>query len=458
VDIEMKGRGIKKMGDIIVVGGGLAGAEAAWQIAERGGKVELVEMRPCKMTPAHKTHFLAELLCSNSLKSDVNISAPGLLKKEMRLLDSLIIKVADETRIPAGTALAVDRHRFASKITHMIETHKNISVVRKEFQELSSDNITIIASGPLTSIDLQNKIQDILGKESLFFYDAISPIIDGDSIDYEKVFFASRYNKGGADYLNCPLSKEQYIDFYNELIEGDIVPLKDFEKEMFFEGCLPIEELARRGEKALAYGPLKPVGLKDKNGLRPFAVVQLRKENKEGKTYSMVGFQTRLTYQEQKRIFRMIPGLEKVRFLQYGSRHRNTYINSPLILNEHLQVKFLPHIFIAGQLTGVEGYIESASMGLIAGINAIRFLRGDDLFVPPPTTAIGSLIRFITGSHSSQFQPTNINFGLFPSLNSNNISKSKRKIFIVERAMKDIQKWSIIINKQNKNTLLKVLV
>lgn len=445
------------MDDITVVGGGLAGAEAAWQIAEKGGKVKLFEMRPCKMTPAHKTHFLAELLCSNSFKSDVKMSASGLLKEEMRLLNSLIIKVADETKIPAGTALAVDRHRFASRITHMIETHKNISVVRREFREIKSDIITIIASGPLTSIDLQKKIQDIVKKESLFFYDAISPIIDGDSIDYKKVFFASRYDKGGDDYLNCPLSKEQYIDFYNELSEGDIVPLKDFEKEMFFEGCLPIEELARRGEKTLAYGPMKPVGLTDKNGLRPFAVVQLRRENKEGKAYSMVGFQTRLTYPEQKRIFRMIPGLEKAQFLKYGSMHRNTYINSPLVLNEHLQISCLPHIFIAGQLTGVEGYIESASMGLITGINALRFSRDDDLFTPPPTTAIGSLIRFITEGYSSKFQPTNINFGLFPGLNSKNMPKSKRKIFVVERAMKDMQKWGIIINKQNKNITLKIL-
>lgn len=436
--------------DIIIIGGGLAGSEAAWQIAEHGGRVKLFEMRPGKMTPAHLTPFLGELLCSNSLKSNSKITASGLLKEEMRLLHSLIIHAADRTRVPAGEALAVDRNCFAAKITRLIENHKNIQVKREEIKEIPEEAITIIASGPLTSDSLQAKIQEMIGRESLFFYDAISPIIDGDSIDYKKAFFASRYDKGGEDYLNCPLSKKEYIDFHRELLEAKTAPLRDFEKGVFFEGCLPVEELARRGEMTLAYGPLKPVGLKDKSGIRPFAVVQLRREDRKGMAYNMVGFQTRLTYPEQKRVFRKIPGLKNADFLRYGSVHRNTYINSPLILNHHLQMIHKPRLFFAGQITGVEGYSESASMGLMAGLNALRLLNGEELSAPPSTTALGSLLRFVSeGGHTPRFQPTNIHFGLFPDLNLKDIPKRERKRFIVERAIHDMQEWCII-NKKNK--------
>ena len=432
------------MDDIIVIGGGLSGCEASWQIAERGGKVKLYEMRPKKMSPAHKTPYLAELLCSNSLKSDSKTNAPGLLKEEMRMLDSLILKTADETRVPAGSALAVDRDAFSKKITFAIENHQNISVIREEIKEIPKDAVSIVASGPLTSHDLHETIKGLVGQESLFFYDAISPIIDGDSVNHEKAFFASRYDKGDKDYLNCPLTREEYFDFCKEIIKSEPVPLKDFEKGMFFEGCLPVEELARRGEMTLAFGPLKPVGLKDKDGLRPYAVVQLRKEDREGSAYNMVGFQTRLSYPEQKRIFRMIPGLEKAEFLRCGSMHRNTYINSPLVLGPYLQFRDKPRLFLAGQLTGVEGYIESTAMGLIAGINALRLLHGEDMLLPPETTALGSLIKYVTETEPLRFQPSNIHFGLFPKIDGKKVPKKEKKGLIVERAMKDMEEWSII--------------
>jgi methylenetetrahydrofolate--tRNA-(uracil-5-)-methyltransferase len=436
------------MDDILVIGGGLSGCEASWQIAERGGKVTLCEMRPAKMTPAHKTGLLSELLCSNSLKSDILTNASGLLKKEMRRLDSLILLAADKTSVPAGGALAVDRQLFSSFISSKIENHENITALREEVMEIPKDRITIIASGPLTSDSLHQKIEEILGRESLFFYDAISPIIDGESIDYEKAFFASRYDKGENDYLNCPLSRDEYFAFLQEIRKSEPVPLRDFEKKVFFEGCLPIEEMARRGEMTPAFGPLKPVGLADREGERPFAVVQLRKEDKEGRAYNMVGFQTRLTYPEQKRIFRMIPGLEEVQFLRYGSMHRNTYIDSPSCLNPFLQLKERPSLFFAGQLTGVEGYIESTAMGWMAGVNALRLQRKEELLTPPPATALGSLIGHITQpAGASRFQPSNIHFGLFPPVEEKKIPRKEKKRFIVERAMTDMQKWSIMVKK-----------
>ncbi len=413
------------MGDIIVVGGGLAGVEAAWQAACRGSEVELYEMRPQKMTPAHKTGKLAELVCSNSLRAFSLENAAGLLKEEMNKLGSLIMKQAETHKVPAGGALAVDRENFADHITAEIEAHPRIEIKREEFHNLNIDKPLVIASGPLTSENLVKEVVRLTGSELLYFYDAAAPIVTYDSINHDKVFRASRYDKGTADYLNCPMDEEQYKRFYEALVEGEVVEMKEFEKKVHFEGCMPVEVLAKRGYDTLRYGPLKPVGLKDpKTGEIFYAVVQLRQDDKEGQLYNLVGFQTQLKWPEQKRIFRLIPGLEGAEFVRFGVMHRNTYVNSPSILTPTYQLKEDPHIFLAGQITGVEGYIESASSGIVAGINAHKVANGQKPLVFPTDTAHGALANYITSADPKNFQPMNINFGLLPTVSQ----KSKKKI------------------------------
>lgn len=379
---------------LIIIGGGLAGSEAAWQAASRGIKVVLFEMRPKIFTPAHKTSYLAELVCSNSLKSTSLATAGGLLKEEMKMLNSLIIKVAEETRVPAGEALAVDRNLFAERITNILKEHPLIEIVNEEVKAIP-DEPAIIATGPLTSPSLSQEIEKLTGKQHLYFYDAVSPIVFKDSIDFSKVFIASRYGKGEPAYINCPLDEEEYFAFWRALREAEKVPLEPFEEPKFFSACMPIEEIAEKGELALAYGPLKPVGL-EIDGKKPFAVAQLRREDISDTLYSLVGFQTRLTFPEQRRVFRMIPGLENAEFARYGKIHRNTYINSPLFLEPTFQFKDKSYLFFAGQITGVEGYVESAASGLIAGINASRLLRELPPLIFPRETMLGALSHYVS--------------------------------------------------------------
>lgn len=425
----------------MVIGAGLAGCEAAWQIAKRGGSVALFEMKPHAYSPAHHSPYLAEIVCSNSFKSESLVNGPGVLKEEMSGLDSLILKTARETRVPAGDSLAVDREAFSQQITQTLEGLENVEIVRKEVATLSREEMTILATGPLTSEALSREIQRLTGSHRLFFYDAISPIVTSDSIDFEKAFKASRYQKGGKDYINLPMDEETYDRFVDALNRAEKVSFRDFERNYFFEGCLPVEELAARGKDTLAFGPLKPVGLIDpRTGKRPFAVVQLRQEDRFETLYNLVGFQTRLKHEEQKRVFRMIPGLQKAEFVRLGSMHRNTFIDSPRLLKESLQLKGHPQLFFAGQMTGVEGYLESAAMGLLAGINALRVLRGMDPVVPPPTTAIGALVHHITHSQTLPFQPMNINFGLFPPLAGKARGREKRGL-LAKRALEEMEKW-----------------
>ncbi len=428
--------------DVVIIGGGLAGSEAAWQAANHGAKVTLYEMRPKESTQAHKTGFLAELVCSNSLGSGDILNAPGILKEEMRRLNSLIIRVADEVRVPAGSALAVDRDQFAQGVTRALEGHPNIRIIREEVTEIPTDCVCIVATGPLTSDALARAIQTLTHSKHLYFFDAISPIIDADSIDMTKVFRASRYDKGGADYLNCPMDQATYDAFYDAMMKAEKVQPKEFEKTPYFEGCIPIEVMAERGRQTMLFGPLKPVGLEDpKTGARPHAVVQLRPENKHGSCYNMVGFQTKLTYPEQRRVFRMIPGLEQAEFLRFGSLHRNTFVNSPQLLRDTLQLKVRGTAFFAGQLVGVEGYTESAAMGGLAGINAARGLAGLPLLTPPPTTAHGSLVTYITTADPRHFQPINTNFGLFPPLAARIRDKDQKRQRIGQRALEDLEAW-----------------
>ena len=428
--------------DIIVIGGGLAGSEAAWQAATRGAKVTLYEMRPKEGTPAHKTDYLAEIVCSNSLGSNDQFSAPGILKNEMRQLNSLIIRVADEVKVPAGSALAVDRDQFALRVTRALESHPNIRILREEVQVIPDDALCIVATGPLTSPSLSSSMSELTNSKHLYFFDAISPIIDADSIKREQVFRASRYNKGTADYLNCPMDKATYDNFYDALSQADRVQSKDFEKIPYFEGCLPIEVMAERGRQTLLFGPLKPVGLiNPQTGKRPYAALQLRPENRHESCYNMVGFQTKLTYPEQRRVFRMIPGLEEAEFLRCGSIHRNTFVNSPKILTETLQLRSRETIFFAGQLIGVEGYVEAAASGGLTGINAARKLAGGSLAIPPPTTAHGALIHYITTSDPRYFQPINTNFGLFPPLPHPIRDKQEKRRLIKERALEEFTGW-----------------
>jgi len=426
--------------EIIIAGGGLAGSEAAHAAAKTGVRVRLYEMRPLKPSPAHNTGDLGELVCSNSLKSDSLDNASGILKEEMRHLGSLVLEAAERTRVPAGKALAVDRAAFAQYITESIEKNPLIELVREEFYSIpdTPDTPLIIATGPLTSEPLAQEIRRLTESDRLYFYDAISPIIDGDSIDYSRVYRASRYEDGETgegDYLNCPLNKEEYYALVEEISGAEKVETRDFEKGIYFESCLPVEEIVERGRDTLRFGPARPVGLRDpRTGSLPYAVLQLRAENRERSMYNMVGFQTKLRYPEQRRIFRMIPGLEKAEFMRYGSVHRNTYIDSPRLLRETLQLIKNDNIFFAGQIVGVEGYIESAAMGIIAGINAARMSRGESPVVPPPETATGSLLRYISDGSVKNFQPMNINFGLFPPPGEK-IPKSLRKSCIAERAL-----------------------
>ncbi|HSB43703.1 MAG TPA: methylenetetrahydrofolate--tRNA-(uracil(54)-C(5))-methyltransferase (FADH(2)-oxidizing) TrmFO [Nitrospira sp.] len=428
--------------DIVIIGGGLAGSEAAWQAANRGARVTLYEMRPKEMTQAHNTGGLAELVCSNSLGSVDVLNAPGILKEEMRRLNSLIIKVADEVRVPAGSALAVDRDQFSFKVTQALESHSNIRIRREEVTEIPTDCLCIIATGPLTSDKLSQAIAQLTHSNHLYFYDAISPIVDAESINMDIAFRASRYDKGGDDYLNCPMDEATYNKFYDALLAAEKVQPKDFEKTPYFEACLPIEVMAERGRQTMQFGPLKPVGLEDpRTGVRPYAVVQLRTENAYRSCYNMVGFQTKLTYGEQKRVFRMIPGLEQAEFLRYGSLHRNTFINSPRLLRDTLQFKARGTLFFAGQLVGVEGYTDSAAMGGLAGINAARGLAGLPLVAPPPTTAHGCLLSYITTADPRHFQPMNTNFGLFPPLASPVRDKERKRQLISQRALEDHAAW-----------------
>jgi methylenetetrahydrofolate--tRNA-(uracil-5-)-methyltransferase len=429
------------MNPIVVIGAGLAGCEAAWQIAKRGGKVTLYEMKPEVYSPAHRSPFFAEIVCSNSFKSESLENGPGVLKKEMELLESLILKTARETRVPAGDSLAVDREAFSEKMTQIMEKLENVEIIRKEISAIPENGITIIATGPLTSEALGREIQGITGDRHLFFYDAISPIVTADSIDFGKVFKASRYGKGGDDYVNCPMGEDEYYRFVSALNQAEKVPIRHFERRYLFEGCLPVEELAARGKDTLAFGPLKPVGLIDpKTGRQPFAVIQLRQEDHFGTLFNLVGFQTRLKHEEQKKVFRMIPGLERAEFVRLGSVHRNTFIDSPRLLKESLQLRDRPNLFFAGQITGVEGYMESTAMGLLAGINAFCEARGRDPVFPPTTTAIGALIHYITHSQTIPFQPININFGLFPSLQGKARGRERRRL-LAERALNEMKKW-----------------
>lgn len=428
--------------DVVIIGGGLAGSEAAWQAATRGARVTLYEMRPKEGTPAHKTGHLAELVCSNSLGSADILNAPGILKEEMRRLNSLVLRVADEARVPAGSALAVDRDLFSQRITQALEGHPNIRIFREEVKEIPLDSLCIIATGPLTSEPLANALRALTHSTSLYFFDAISPIIDSESINMERVFRASRYDKGSDDYLNCPMDQAVYEAFYEALLTAEKVQPKEFEKITYFEGCLPIEVMAERGPQTLLFGPLKPVGLVDpRTNTRPHAVVQLRAENQHRSCYNMVGFQTKLTYPEQRQVFRKIPGLEQAEFLRYGSVHRNTFVNAPLLLRNTLQLKARGTTFLAGQLVGVEGYTESAAMGGLAGINAVRGLAGLPLVTPPPATAHGSLVTYITTSDARHFQPINTNFGLFPPLPHRIRGKDEKRRLVGQRALEEFEAW-----------------
>ena len=430
------------MKKIAVIGAGLAGSEAAFKIAEEGFNVDLYEMRPVKKTPAHRTQNFAELVCSNSLGGKDLTTGAGLLKEEMKILGSVTIPVAEEFSVPAGGALAVDREKFSKKITDIVENHPNIKVIRKEITKLPEDyDFIIIATGPLTSEDLSKEIQKITGAEYLYFYDAIAPTVDAETVDYSKGFWGDRYGKGEGDYFNCVLTEGEYELFYNELLKGEQVPLKDFERAVFFEGCLPIEEIARRGKQTLLFGPMKPVGLTDpKTGKQPFAVVQLRKENREGTLLSMVGFQTKLKYPEQKRIFRLIPALKNAVFVRLGSIHRNTFIQSQKVLRPTLQLKKDPKILFAGQITGVEGYAASAATGILAGINVSRMLRGQEPVVPPETTMLGGLIKYIT-EPKEELQPMNPNFALLPDLDKKIKNKRKRKLLKAQRAIQNMKRF-----------------
>jgi methylenetetrahydrofolate--tRNA-(uracil-5-)-methyltransferase len=440
------------MKEITVIGGGLAGVEAAWQAANTGVKVTLFEMRPVHQTPAHRTDKLAEIVCSNSLKSDEPGTASYLLKEELRRGCSLVMEVAAETRVPAGAALAVDRHRFAELITRRIEEHPQIEIVRDEVTSVP-ESISIIATGPLTSEALTAEVMRITGSDQLYFYDAIAPIVSADSIDTSIAFRAARYDKGGDDYLNCPFDDEQYLKFYAELVAAQSVPLQRFEETHWFEACLPIEELARRGIDTLRFGPMKPVGLRDpRTGREPYAAVQLRQENLMADAYSLVGFQNHLRYGEQARVLRVIPGLENAEFLQFGQIHRNTYICSPRVLLPTMQMRERPNVFFAGQITGVEGYVESVAIGWLAGLNAARLAHEKDLIEAPVSGAIGALAHYVSQTDKKNFQPVNITFALLPPLPEPEQRRVRKKRQRRERqidiALKEWDEWL----KQNFNS------
>lgn len=429
---------------ITVIGAGLAGSEAAWQLAERGVMVNLFEMRPTKTTPAHQTDQFAELVCSNSLRGAAIENAVGLLKEEMRRLGSLIISAADRNAVPAGGALAVDRELFSSEITKRLEEHPNVCIHREEVRMIPQAGITVVASGPLTSDDLAEDILRLTGEQALAFYDAAAPIVTLESIDFDKAFWASRYDKGEADYLNCPMTREEYDSFYKALIEAEMAEVQGFEQGQVFEGCLPVEVMAKRGPQTLTFGPLKPVGLVDpRTGIRSYAVVQLRKENQAGTLFNLVGFQTHLKWGEQKRVFSLIPGLEKAEFVRYGVMHRNTFLNAPKVLKADFSLRLKPELFFAGQMTGVEGYVESAASGLLAGLNAWRRLSQMNTLVFPPETTLGGLARHLEGSPSQSFQPMNINFGLLPPLTERIRDKRVKNTKISERALATLNEFCV---------------
>lgn len=441
------------MKKVIIVGAGMAGSEAAWQVAQRGIKVDLYEMRPEKSTPAHKTEKFAELVCSNSLRGAGLENAVGLLKEEMRQLNSIIMESADINRVPAGGALAVDREGFSQYITDKVKNHPNVTVINKEIETIpqEDDAITIIASGPLTSEVLAKSIGELTGQDYFYFYDAAAPLISKESIDMSKAYRASRYGKGTADYINCPMDKEEYEKFWQELTTAELAPIKEFEKAKFFEGCMPVEEMARRGIDTLLYGPLKPVGLEDpKTGKRPYAVVQLRQDNAADSLYNIVGFQTHLKWPEQKRVFGLIPGLENAEFVRYGVMHKNTFINSPELLRPTLQYKDRDDLLFAGQMTGVEGYIESAASGLVAGVNAAYLAKGENPVIFPEQTAHGSMCKYITSAVAKHFQPMNANFGLMPPLEERIRDKKLKKQKIAERALEFLAKFKIDVLKLSK--------
>lgn len=427
------------MDKVVIVGGGLAGSEAAYLLANKGMKVTLFEMRPKKMTPAHKTPYLAELVCSNSFRSNDIKKASGLLKEEMRLLGSLTMQVAEEAKVPAGMALAVDREIFSRRITETISSHPLIEIVREEVTEIPSQRPLIIATGPLTSPSLESSLKELTGSESLYFYDAAAPIVLKESIDMEKAFEGNRYGKGEGSYINCPLTEEEYEIFYEELVKAERVLPRDFEKEIYFTACQPIESLARQGKQTLLYGPMKPVGLIDPHtGKQPFAVVQLRQDDASARLYNIVGFQTSLKWKEQERVFRLIPALRKAEFVRFGVMHRNTYLNSPKILKPTLEMRRFPGIFLAGQISGVEGYIESAASGIVAALNVFAKLNGYEEVILPPTTALGSLLLYISNEKIKDFQPLHVNFGLLPPLEKK-MRKKERYEAYAQRALSDLK-------------------
>lgn len=430
------------MPPVRIIGAGLAGSEAAWQCARRGVSVELWEMRPIRSTPAHQTEKFAELVCSNSLKSDSENTAPWLLKEEMRRAGSLLMEIARACAVPAGQALAVDRVTFASKVTDAISREPLITVRREEVTRMTEDELTIIATGPLTSDALSEEIARLSGSTHLYFYDSISPIVEADSIDMSKVYMAARYDKGTADYINCPMTGEEYDRFYDALISAESVEPRDWENLNYFEGCLPIEEIARRGRDTLRFGPMKPVGLRDpRTGRQPYAVVQLRQENLRADSYNLVGFQNHLKFGEQSRVLRLIPGLENARFLRYGQIHRNTYIHAPALLRETLQMKDYPSLFFAGQICGVEGYVESIATGLMAGIHAAALACESEPVAPPRATAFGSLVHYVTHASPKNFQPANITFDLLPPLEARIWDRQQRHRLQCKRALEEFQEW-----------------
>ena len=425
---------------VTIIGGGLAGCEAAWQLARRGIAVDLFEMRPVRGTEAHGTDRLAELVCSNSFRNATLETAVGLLKEEMRRLGSLVMRVADATRVPAGACLAVDRVTFAEGVTSAVEALPGVRIVREEATQIPA-GLTILASGPLTSPALSHALQTVLGTKHLYFYDAIAPIVATDSIDMGTAWKASRYDKGGEDYINCPLDGAQYYAFVDAVVNAEKIPTRDFERCIYFEGCMPIEEMARRGRDTLAFGPMRPVGLLDpRTGKRPHACVQLRQDDAEGRLFNMVGFQTKMAYSEQRRVFRMIPGLANAEFVRLGSLHRNTFVDSPSLLMPSLQVIGRKRLLLAGQIVGVEGYVESAATGLLAGLNAGRLLAGEAPITPPRTTALGSLLAYVTQRGKKAFQPMNANYGLFPPL-PRPLRGRDKKLAMAERALGELARW-----------------
>ncbi|MGG3507420.1 FADH(2)-oxidizing methylenetetrahydrofolate--tRNA-(uracil(54)-C(5))-methyltransferase TrmFO [Paenibacillus sp. FSL W8-0187] len=436
---------------VTVIGAGLAGSEAAWQIASRGVPVTLYEMRPVVKTPAHHTDKFAELVCSNSLRANGLTNAVGVLKEEMRMLNSLVIGSADRNSVPAGGALAVDRDGFSGEITETLHQHPLIEVVNEEIQHIPEEGIVVIATGPLTSPALSSQIRELMGEDYFYFYDAAAPIVEKDSIDMSKVYLASRYDKGEAAYLNCPMTEEEFDAFYDALINAEVAQLKEFEKEIYFEGCMPIEIMMKRGKQTALFGPMKPVGLVNPHtGKLPHAVVQLRQDNAAGTLYNLVGFQTHLKWGEQKRIISMIPGLENAEIVRYGVMHRNTFVNSPRLLEQTYQVKTRPNLYLAGQMTGVEGYVESAASGLIAGINAARAAQGQEGIVFPQESTIGSMAYYITHADPDNFQPMNANFGLLPSLEKRIRNKKEKNEALASRALDGVR---IFINANELNTI-----